>query len=292
MSETDAPPRDFNALRGVIIARRGELPKRLSQVAAYALDHPDDIAFGTAASIAHSAAVQPSTLVRFAQSFGYVGFSDLQLVFRDRLLERNPSYADRLNALLHDGSGASTETALLHGFLSAARQSLDSLSANISVPAFARCIEILSHADTIYLIAQRRSFPVSTYMSYAFGKMNIRHVLVASPNGIDSELIGMATARDAVIAVSFSPYAAASVAQTRLAAERKVPLVAITDSAFSPLAEHASEWLEIAETDFAKFRSLSATMALSMALTVGIAERRLLLAEAKALPPRPSATTA
>src|SRR5690606_813634 len=51
MSEPSAkpsPPRDFDTLRSAILERKGDLPKRLVQVAAYALDHPDEIAFGTA----------------------------------------------------------------------------------------------------------------------------------------------------------------------------------------------------------------------------------------------------
>ena len=53
-----------------------------------------------------------------------------------------------------------------------------------------------------------------------------------------------------------------------------MPIVAITDSAFSPLAQFAKVWFEVAEADFAGFRSLSATMALAMALTVGVGEKR------------------
>ncbi|TIU31777.1 MAG: RpiR family transcriptional regulator, partial [Mesorhizobium sp.] len=48
-------PRDFETLRTTILERRHSLPKRIAQIAAYALDNPDDIAFGTAASIAASA---------------------------------------------------------------------------------------------------------------------------------------------------------------------------------------------------------------------------------------------
>ena len=66
-------PRDFEALRATIVERRDSLPKRLAQVAVYALDNPDEIAFGTAASIAQSAIVQPSTLVRFAQALRLPG---------------------------------------------------------------------------------------------------------------------------------------------------------------------------------------------------------------------------
>ncbi|TAM95160.1 MAG: RpiR family transcriptional regulator, partial [Rhizobiaceae bacterium] len=66
-AETEsAAPADFDQLRAMIVARRQSLPKRLAQVAAYTLENPDDVAFGTAASVALSADVQPSTLVRFA----------------------------------------------------------------------------------------------------------------------------------------------------------------------------------------------------------------------------------
>ena len=79
-------PRDFEGLKALLAHRRDDLPRRLQQVAAFAVEHPDEVAFGTAASIASLADVQPSTLVRFAKALGYAGFSDLQSVFRHRLL--------------------------------------------------------------------------------------------------------------------------------------------------------------------------------------------------------------
>src|SRR6478735_4360053 len=95
----DEAPRDYDTLRALILERRQSLPKRIAQVAAYSLDNPDEIAFGTAASIAASAGVQPSTLIRFAQHLGFAGFTSLQSVFRERLRERTTSYEDRLKAL-------------------------------------------------------------------------------------------------------------------------------------------------------------------------------------------------
>jgi DNA-binding MurR/RpiR family transcriptional regulator len=135
-------------------------------------------------------------------------------------------------------------------------------------------VRILADADTIYLLARRRSYPLIDHMAYAFGKLRIRNCLIASPSGIDPEIAGMARRQDAALAISFSPYAADSIAQARSMAESGVPVVAITDSAFSPLADCATEWLEIAEADFAGFRSLSASMALCMALPVAVAEAR------------------
>jgi DNA-binding MurR/RpiR family transcriptional regulator len=266
-------PRDFESLRSTIIERKKAMPKRLAQVAAFALNSPDEIAFGTTASIAAASDVQPSTLVRLAHHLGYEGFSDLQSIFRERLRDRTLSYEERLISL-EETSGEDEDANILSGFISAASQSVNRLAATIQTDTFARSVDILAAAETIYLIAKRRSYPLTAHMTYAFSKLNIRHQIVASPNGVDQELVQFATPRDAAIAASFSPYAAESLAQSQALADRGIPVIAITDSAFSPLAACATHWFEVAESDFAGFRSLSASMALIMAFPVAIAERR------------------
>jgi len=267
-------PRDFEALRGLILNRRKELPKRLAQVAVYALDHPEEVAFGTAASIAQAADVQPSTLVRFAQHLGFDGFSDLQGIFRNRLKERTGNYEERLATIRATTKQGSEDIAILNGFLGAASQSIDKLVQTVNPLRFERAAALLADAETIYLIARRRSYPIAAYLAYAFGKMKLRYVLTGSMAGLDPEMLAMATERDAAIAVSFSPYAPSTIEQARQLGALGVPVVSITDNAFSPLAECAEEWLEVAEADFAGFRSLSASMALCMALSVAVAERR------------------
>jgi DNA-binding MurR/RpiR family transcriptional regulator len=266
-------PRDFESLRSTIIERKANMPKRLAQVAAFALGNPDEIAFGTTASIAAASDVQPSTLVRLAHHLGYGGFSDLQSIFRERLRDRTLSYEERL-VTLEQSSGDDEDANLLSGFIAAANQSVNRLAATVQSDTFTKAVNILAGAETIYLIAKRRSYPLTAHMTYAFSKLNIRHQIVATPNGVDPEMVQFATPRDAAIAASFSPYAADSLSQSQELADRGVPVIAITDSAFSPLAACATHWFEVAEADFAGFRSLSASMALTMALPVAIAERR------------------
>ena len=266
-------PRDFESLRSTIIERKASMPKRLAQVAAFALGNPDEIAFGTTASIAAASDVQPSTLVRLAHHLGYEGFSDLQSIFRERLRDRTLSYEERL-VTLEQASGDDEDANLLSGFIAAASQSVNRLAATVQSDTFTKAVDILAAAETIYLIAKRRSYPLTAHMTYAFSKLNIRHQIVASPNGVDPEMVQFATPKDAAIAASFSPYAADSLSQSQELADRGVPIIAITDSAFSPLAACATHWFEVAEADFAGFRSLSASMALTMALPVAIAERR------------------
>ena len=267
-------PRDFETLRATILERRQSLPKRIAQIAAYALDNPDDIAFGTAASIAASAGVQPSTLIRFAQQLGFDGFTSLQAVFRERLRERNSSYDERLLALRARAEDGAGHRAIFDGFVAAASTSLDDIARTLSEEHLEEAIGLLARADTIYVLAKRRSYPVASYIAYALGKLRIQNQLVESAAGLNAEMIGFATPADAAIAISFSPYAPATIDEARILSDQGVPVVAITDSSFSPLAQFARIWFEVAEADFAGFRSMSATMALAMALTVGIAEKR------------------
>lgn len=272
MRSDPAPPSDFETLRALIVERKDALPKRLRQIAAYAMENPDEIAFGTVATIAASADVQPSALVRFAQTLGFEGFSGFQELFRARLLQRNAGYDERLRAV-RDAEREGRQT-ILSGFVSAAHRSLDKLASSVDEERFAGAAAMLAEAETIYLIAKRRSYPIGSYMAYAFGKMRIRCVLASTAQGIDEDILALATPRDAAFAVSFSPYASESVQQARGLAARGVPIVSLTDSVFSPLTEISAEWFELAEADHAGFRLLSASMAFAMALTVAVAEHK------------------
>ncbi len=274
VSETGNIPRDFPGLKNRIIERGASLPKRLTQVATYALEHPDEIAFGTVASIAAQANVQPSTLVRFAQAMGYQGFSELQDVFRSRLRERILNYDERIAQLRLHALSASKSNIIFQGFTDAAEKSINALQERLEPEKLDTAVEILSQAGTIYLLGLRRSFPISTYMSYAFGKLSVRNVLIDAIGGLAQEELGFATSRDAVLAISFTPYASETVALAQAAAARGVPIVAITDSGFSPLVSLSEIWFEVAEANFEGFRSMAATLSLAMTLTVAVAEMR------------------
>ena len=276
MPRTDPspPPDDFADLSALVLARHAALPKRLAQVARFALEHPDDIAFGTAASVAARAHVQPSTLVRLAQELGYSGFSGFQAVFRARLRSRVPSYAERLEAVRAHGGGATEAGALLAAFASAAARSAEALAERTDFARLEAAVAVLARAGTIYLAGQRRSFAVAAYLSYTLAKLGVRHELLASPTGVELETLNMAGPADALLAVSFAPYAPGTLALVSAAAARGVPVVAVTDGPFSPLVAGAEVWLEVIEADVDGFRNPAATFALVMTLAVSVGERR------------------
>jgi DNA-binding MurR/RpiR family transcriptional regulator len=275
VNETTSPPRDYEALKALIVARHDSLPRRLAQVAAFALEKPEEIAFGTVASIAAAADVQPSSLVRFAQQLGFAGFSDLQEVFRAQLRTRWPDYRERLDRLgVGDASRPGGGAALLAGFAESAVVSIERLRDTVDAADIERAADLLAGADTIYLLGLRRAFPVAAYLAYALGKLGLRAVLVDHVAALAPEQMAGIRKGDALVAVSFTPYTPATVDLATRAAAAGVPVVALTDSPFSPLRPSAGVQFEVAEADFSAFRSLSATFCLAMALAVATAARR------------------
>ncbi|WP_066173627.1 MurR/RpiR family transcriptional regulator [Hoeflea olei] len=274
MNSGSLRPASFDELCERLAHDRDTMPKRLAQTATYMVGHPDEVAFGTAATIAEAAGVQPSTLVRFAKAIGFDGFSDLQTLFRERLRDRNQSYEVRLNALEHSREGDEGRL-LLNGFIAAGHDSLARLEQDFDSAAFERASALLARAATIYLCARRRAFPPLIQMRYAFAKLGIRSEICGSINGIDEDLLSIATPQDAAILISFLPYSDQTIAMARQLKQQGVPIVAISDSPLSPLVPLSEVCFQLTEADFAGFRTLAAAITLAMALTVAVADKRL-----------------
>lgn len=267
-------PRDLKSVCSLIAERRPNLPKRLMQVADFAVSHPQEIAFETLASIAKLAKVQPSTLVRFAGVLGYDGFSDLQTVFRDHARQRWPDYRERLASLRGQDGNDGDPFVQLQRFASAAAASVDRIMHTVDPAALLQAVNILARADTIYLAATRRALAVTTYLAYSLRNLDVRCELTDQGGGLVQEQIKLMSKRDVLLAVSFSPYAPVTLECATLAHGRGLRVIGITDTLSSPLARLSEVCLEVVEADHAGFRSLCGAVTLALTLAVSIGRRR------------------
>ncbi len=267
-------PETYEELRAVLASGTIHFPKRLRQVAIFLWQHPDDVALGTIVQVAEQAGVQPSTLVRFAKIFGYAGFSDFQGLFKDHVKGSWPEGRGRERNEATAGGGVRPELHFLSGMVGAARASLDRIGESFDVAAFEAMVDVLAAADLIYLVGSKRAFPVTAYLSLTLSQQGVRNILVDNVGSTAFDQIGCVTPRDAVLAVSFSPYNSVTPDLVASAHERRARIVTLTDSTFSPLIPLSEHWIEVVESDFAGFRSLAASLSVGLALVQGVATRR------------------
>jgi DNA-binding MurR/RpiR family transcriptional regulator len=263
-------PQTYEELRAVLSSGTIHFPKRLRQVAIFLWQHPGEVALGTIIQVADQAGVQPSTLVRFAQIFGYSGFSDFQGLFKEHVKGSWPEGRAR------DEAVAETNPSLhfMSGMIAASQASLGRIGENLDARSFEQMIELLANADLIYVIGSKRAFPVTAYLSLTLSQQGVRNVLVDNVGSTAFDQIGCIGKGDAVLAVSFSPYNSITPDLVAVARERNARIVTITDSAFSPLIKLSDKWIEVVESDFAGFRSLAASLAVGIALVHGVVAHR------------------
>ena len=265
------PPTTYDELKQAISARYPTMSKQLQGIARFALERPNDLALGTVAGIAESAGVQPSSMVRFANALDFGGFSEMQQIFRGRLVERSASYRERIEQMRQgkrNGTPASGPTGVLHVSVSDAIAELGHLEETVTAAQFAAAIRLLAGASQIHVLAQRRAFPVACYLAYALGQLELRTHLLDGVGGMLSEFVRNIRPDEVLIAVSFRNYSAGVIDAAADCHRRKVPVIAITDSPLSPLKANARIAFELGDDSSRPFRSLVAPLCLAQALVV------------------------
>ncbi|EBL2857314.1 myo-inositol utilization transcriptional regulator IolR [Salmonella enterica] len=258
----------LSLLQDDIRSRYDSLSKRLKQVAQYILDNSNSVAFDTVASIAQHADVPPSTLIRFANAFGFSGFNEMKQVFRQHLMEETVSYTERARLFRQKNADEGEPTPekpgeILKLFSMVNAQVLQQLPVQIKNEQLDAAVNLLAKADNIYVIGLRRSFSVASYLTYALRHLERRAFLIDGIGGMFSEQLSMVSPDDVVIAISYSPYAQEVVELVELGAKRGAHHIAITDSQVSPLAAFSEVCFVVREAQVDGFRSQVASMCLA-----------------------------
>ena len=268
--DASAAPGTMEAFEARLQEVAEDLPKRLKQCAEFVAENPERIAVSTVAELATAAGVQPSAFVRFCQILGFSGFSEMQRLFRDAYAPRWPDYRTRIDTLR--SSGQDRPAALLADFVEAGRHSLESLAKTVDYAALDAAVDILAAARTVHVVGFRRSFPVASYMAYAFEKMTIPAMLHGAVGHVDAR--HAIRPEDALVAITFAPYTAATLDLAAHARQIGAPVVGITDGLKSPLRRLDVTSLAVSEIDVGSFRALSATLSLALTLVVATGTRR------------------
>ena len=263
----------YDELRGAIAQRHRALSGRLQQIAEFVLDHPTEVALGTVAEVAERSGVPPSAIVRFAHALGFGGFTQMQQVFRSRLVAGvAPSYKARLARMRHEEKSilGRKPAAVLGRFVAEAQSALLALSQSAHARELEAATGILAKARDIYLLGLGGSFPVATHLAYVLRKLGRRVVLLDGIGGSIHEQSHPATSEDALVAISFRNYYPDTARLFPELVARRVPAISITDSLLSPIVEGATVVFEIQDMPEPALRTLVAPMCLVQALAIGL----------------------
>jgi DNA-binding MurR/RpiR family transcriptional regulator len=254
----------------VLVERLNEAAPRLTgaerRVAQTVADDPKIVAFGTVAQLAAHSGTSGPTVLRFASKLGFSGFAQLQAAVQEEIADALRPATERIRE----------------------RPPSDVLSRTLStdvenVRATLEAVDADELRATVELLADRRRrvHVLAGEFSRGVGELFVTqlemlrdHVsaIGGSPVRV-SRLVSGVSAGDVVVALDHRRYERWVLDTTKRLVDAGATMVAITDSAFSPLAERARHTFVVSARSAGPFDSHAGTIALVDAIITSVATR-------------------
>ena len=239
-------------------------------IAAYIRENYDKAAYMTASRLGAVVNVSESTVVRFANALGFEGYPEMQHALQE-LARTNLTAAQRMGVADTLMDRATLLDKVLLGDADKIRRTLEGIDRS----AFEAAVEKIAAARHIYIIGSRSSGALASFLNFNFRMMfdNVSLVEVSSGGEIFEHILNIGS-EDVLIAISFPRYSNRTVRAVQYAHSNGADVVALTDSAQSPLAPFADQLLT-ARSDMASFvDSLVAPLSIINAMVAAVSMSR------------------
>ena len=238
-------------------------------IARFILESYDKAAFMTACKLGKTVSVSESTVVRFAAELGYDGYPSMQKALQEMI--RNKLTSIQRIEVSNDRIGdQDIMSMVMQSDIEKIRMTLEETDRE----SFDSAVESITSARKIYILGVRSASALANFMSFYFRFIfdNVVHIDTTSISEVFEQVIRIGPG-DVFIGLSFPRYSKRTVKAMQYAKDQGAKVIAITDSAVSPLAA-LSDISLYAKSDMASFvDSLVAPLSLVNALIVAVSRR-------------------
>ena len=239
-------------------------------IASYILSNYEKAAYMTAARLGALSGVSESTVVRFAIELGFEGYPEMQKALQE-LVRTKLTSVQRMEVTNTLIGNSDVLDKVLTSDIDKIRQSLE----EIDREAFYAAVDRIVGANNIYIIGVRSSSSLAGFLNYNFRMIfdNVKFIQTTSGSEMFEQIMRIGDG-DVIIAISFPRYSKRIINAVKFARERGADVVALTDSAQSPIAVYAHQLLT-ACSDMASFvDSLVAPLSIINAMIVSVSRKK------------------
>lgn len=238
-----------------------DLSPQLKKAAGYVLDNPNDVGVSSIREISEAAAVTPNTFVRLAKSMGLDGYEELREPFREKIRNGTVSFTDRAR-WLQSLSQSGQLGPLYADMVQSAISNIEMTFSNIDTDMLTRAADAIWQSRQVFTLgvginnSNARNF---TYLA-STGMVQFHAIPRAGSTATDD--LAWADKRDVLIAITCAPYRDEVVTATRIAKEQGMTIIALSDSATSPIIRMADHAFQLSYETPQFFPSSVSTIAL------------------------------
>ena len=230
-------PIPFVRIRSVYEA----LPRSERKVADYVLDHADEIIHSSVTDLAQILEVSESTIVRFCQRLDYQGYQEFKILLARDL---GAPFRDTYETITSQDDIAT----VVRKTLQISSQALTDTISVLNPDNVRNATELLVTAHHVYIFGCGGSGGIAWVAGQKLLRLGLPTTVCTDPH-TQTLLAGMATDRDVVVGISYSGNNEDVVRAMRVACERRVKTIAITNYPTSPAAKLADVLLVTGATE-------------------------------------------
>ena len=243
-----------------------KLSKGHKKLVKFISENYDKAAFMTASKLGENVGVSESTVVRFATEMGFKGYPELQKELQ-QMIKSKLTAVQRMEVSSNLIGEDDAIKKVLNGDIELIRDTLES----VSETEFRNAVETINKAKKIYILGVRSSAALASFLYFYLNPVFENIVLIDTTSGSEMfEQMFRISEEDVCVAISFPRYSKQTINALRFINDRGSKIIAITDSAVSPIAEYADSLL-VAKSDMVSVvDSLVAPLSLINALIVAL----------------------
>ncbi len=207
---------------------------QVANLASWALEHPQEMAFHSVRALALLAEVNANTVFRLAVALGFPGYEQCRNAFQAALRNSGGMYGARAARLQSE-----TTRGLTDSIRESTHRNIDAQFSTDNLTRIDQAVELMKRARNIHCVGVRSCFSLAHYLAYS-GRMAFESFAppLAEPGGI-ADAISNTGPQDVVIPITFSLYSAEVVRAHEVSLARGAQIITITDSYASPIARNA-----------------------------------------------------
>lgn len=234
---------EFEDVQNQLTRIHPKLPPKLKITAAFLLEYPEEIAMQSMRKIASDCGVAVPNLSRLAKLVGFDKYNELRDVYRKQIQSKaSAGYPERADKLQNLGK-KSGDLAIWSAFRASALQNIENAYEKIDAKLVGAIVEKLLTRDQVYIVGLQASYPFTEYFKYIGRMVTPKFKLLSKHNGVISDDFVDINQNDALVCLAIQPCARGTIAVAKLAYERGLYVVGITESRLSPLASYSTDLL-------------------------------------------------
>lgn len=220
-----------------ILKRMGDMTQSQRLMAEYVLDHSELVAFMTAKQLADKLGQSDASVIRFARTLGYNGYTEMRKNLRQSLLGRVGAGG------LHKQSVDTAEHKLLDAVLETESNIIAGTARLNDVKLMAEVADKIIQAKEVSVSGHSTSYPLASYLAMHLNQCLGTAKVFNIGNGDLAERFRNVDSGHVFIGIGYIRYLPYTIEIMRLARERGAHVIAITDKQSSPLAQLAHQSL-------------------------------------------------